>query len=174
MIKVFAKCIHKGKTLNPSELIENWILFNSRRTIQKDSWWLKNEKQKQKRTCLKRHSATFALKKPPLLQALLLFSLGCGDSQYLGIYPTHPPKKIRTYIFEKIHFCWKMIIFWNEFKWSLILVVFNIHSFIFWWKISQVSSIFGLWSLLQVVKMAPESEAFQFGGWLKVRWGEKR
>lgn len=49
MIKVFAKCIHKGKTFNPSELIENWILFNSRRTIQKDSWWLKKRKTKTKK-----------------------------------------------------------------------------------------------------------------------------
>lgn len=93
--------------------------------------------------------------------------LGCGDSQYLGIYPPPlPPKNYACISFEKNPFLLEDDFFFemNEHGPENFGALQRIHSFIFWWKISQVSSIFGLWSLLQVVKMAPESEAFQFGG----------
>lgn len=46
--------------------------------------------------------------------------LGCGDSQYLGIYPPPPPpKKLRMYIFwKKSIFVGRWFFFWNEWTWS--------------------------------------------------------
>jgi len=102
-----------------------------------------------------------------LLQALLLFFLGVEIPNISGsTHPPLPPKNYACISFEKNPFLLEDDFFFemNEHGPENFGALQRIHSFIFWWKISQVSSIFGLWSLLQVVKMAPESEAFQFGG----------
>ena len=99
LIKVFAKCIHQDNTFNPSELIENRIFFNSRGTIQRDSWCKKRRKTKTKKNMSQAAFSNFRLKKTSFASSTPCFFLGRGDSQYWGRSTPSPPTKLRIYIY---------------------------------------------------------------------------